>query len=193
MKVKKEITKERVEREALECKYEETQERLKLIRQADAEYKELKQRYANCERDRKKFTEQIDWLKNREEEIIKRIDLDEIDLVTERLEVYGVDSKKPSDKKPKKKHTKVPKLDLYKVQKMREKDDEEEEYEEEEEEAEEDIKSSQKQYFKEGSAVVSDDSFEREKELRTRKEQVIALLNQTYGDEGGHSDNSSDQ
>ena len=109
------------------------------------------------------------------------MDLNEIDLVTERLGIFGLEiDEKPPKPKPKH-HPKIPKLDLRKILKMKE--DEEEEYEEEEEEAEEDIKSSQKKFFQDGSALVSDDSFERREELKHRKEQVIALLNKTYGEE----------
>ena len=69
------------------------------------------------------------------------MDLNEIDLVTERLGIFGLEiESKPPKSKPKH-YPKIPKLDLRRIMKMKE---DEEEYEEEEEEAEEDIKSSQK-------------------------------------------------
>jgi hypothetical protein len=175
MKINKEVDKTKIEREALECKLIEMKEKQMLYKQADIEYKELKKQYVKCEHDRKKFTEQIDWLKDREEEVIKRMDLNEIDLFTERLGIYGVDVPEEQNPKPMKRHPKVPRLDFEKLYQMMEYDNEEE-YEEEEEEAEEDVKSSQKKYLQDGSALVSNDSEERMLELQSRKEQVIALL-----------------
>lgn len=110
------------------------------------------------------------------------MDLNEIDLVTERLGIFGLQIEEKPIKTQPKYHSKIPKLDLKKLMKMKEEENDED-YEEEEEEAEEDIKSSQKKFFQDGSALVSDDSFERREELKHRKEQVIALLNKTYGDE----------
>lgn len=181
MKVKKELTKEKVEREALECKHYEMEERLKVIQEANDRYNQLKAQYQKGEQERKKYVDQIDWLRGREEEIIKRMDLDEIDLMTERLAIYGVEARNISPKAPKR-NPKIPKLDLEKVQLL--KDQDEEDYEEEEEE--EEVKSSQKQFLYDGSVVVSNDSGDRLRELQSRKEQVIALLNQTYGDEGAN-------
>lgn len=180
-KIKKALTKEKVEREALECKNAEMEKRIEKIKEVDAEYKRLKSQFAKCEEDRKKYTEQIDWLRSREEEVINRIDLDEIDLLTERLDIYGVvpsSNKKPKTVKPK---YKIPKLDFEKVRLMKERE-EEEEYEEEEEETEDDANSHAK-YLKDGKVIASDDSRERFEVLRQRKEQVIALLNQTYDNE----------
>lgn len=76
-------------------------------------------------------------------EFIKSMDLDDIDLITERLWIYGLTVEPNSSKNVKKsrKHPRVPKLDLDAVYKMIEKDNEYEDYEEEEDEAEEDWQS----------------------------------------------------
>lgn len=220
-KAKRELKKEKTEKETAENKYIETQERLKKVDlsikqqrelhnqkklQIQKEQQELKSKlepnYNNQGKQRKtspdndleqklqrmvkvanNYKEQIEWLKNREEEIIKRMDLNEIDLVTERLKIFGFETDEKPAKQKVKKHPKVPKLDFEKIMKMREEDEEEYEEEEEEVEVEEDVKSSQKQFLHDGSALVSDDSFDRREELKYRKEQVIALLNKTYGDE----------
>lgn len=42
------------------------------------------------------------------------------------------------------------------------------------------LQQSHKKYFQDGSALVSDESYEKQEELRRRKEQIIAILNKTY-------------
>lgn len=42
------------------------------------------------------------------------------------------------------------------------------------------LQNSHKKFFQDGSALVSDESYEKREELRKRKEQIIALLNKTY-------------
>lgn len=134
------------------------------------------------------YEEQIEWYRKREVEIIKRMDLDEIDLITERLSVFGVDVSRRREE-AKRNYPRIPKLDIEKCYKIKQREDEEGEdegeYEEEEIEIEEDIKSSQKKFFQDGSALVSDASAERREELKRRKEQVIALLyeNESNGSE----------
>lgn len=137
----------------------------------------LKTELGEQAREKAKFKEQIQWLQSREEEVIKRLDLNEIDLVTERLEIYGVDVNKPSLNPNPQTHP-IPVLDMEKIKLMKEQD--EYEYEEEEEE-EEDHATEQQQYLQDSSIVCSEN--EREDELRKRKEQVISLLNQTFHDD----------
>lgn len=149
-KAKKELTKEKVEREALECQYLEMQERVKMTHKLDLEYRRLKQKQAELEKDQKKFYDQTEWLKNREEEIIKRLDLNEIDLITERLDIYGVEGSKKKLPKKRVKH-KIPPLDMERLEEMKNQD--EMEYEEEEEEQEEDMETSQGQYLQDGSQL----------------------------------------
>jgi hypothetical protein len=50
---------------------------------------------------------------------------------------------------------------------------------------------SHKKYFEDGSALVSDESYEKREELRRRKEQIIAILNKTYDHEGGSEHSNS--
>lgn len=179
-KTKNEITKVKVEREGIEWKLNEIQDKQKLLKEADEQYKELKSQFKKWEQDKKKFVSQIEWLKSREEEIIKRMDLDEIDLYTDRLGVFGVEVSE--DKRPHKsqKHPRVPQLDLEKIYKMREEDDE---YEEEEEESERDAHSHGHHTINKSEIMASSESDERIRELRNRKEQVIAMLNKTYGED----------
>ena len=151
-KAKKELTKEQVEREALECQYFEMQERTKVTKKLDSEQRQLESHLSQLENDEKNYHDQISWLHSREDEIIKRLDLNEIDLVTERLDIYGVKkSHHSSSKKPRK--YKVPKLNFAKLYEMQEQEDQEYESEEEEQEPEEDVMSSQKKYLNDGSAL----------------------------------------
>jgi hypothetical protein len=99
-----------------------------------------------------KYHEQISWLHSREDEIINRLDLDEIDLQTERLTIYGVEKAHISSTKKPRKH-KIPRLNFTKIYEMQENEDQEYESEEEEQEPEEDVKSSQKKYLNDGSAL----------------------------------------
>lgn len=39
---------------------------------------------------------------------------------------------------------------------------------------------SHKKFFEDGSALVSDESYEKQEELRRRKEQIVAILNKSY-------------
>ena len=178
-KAEKELKKERIEREVLECQYTEMQERAKQMHKLDQEYRRLKLQEAEVDKEEDKYHEQLDWLRNREEEVIKRLDSEEIDLLTERLDIYGVDTQKPwLNELKKSKYLSIPPLDMNKLQEM--KDMEEEEYEEEEEE-EEDYKEELKNYTQDSSFICSEN--ERMDELKKRKDQVIALLNQTFQDE----------
>ena len=81
---------------------------------------------------------------------IKSMDLDDIDLITERLCKYGLtfDNSTHSQKQRKMqiKRPKIPKLDLDIVFRMLEEDNEHEEYEEEEEEMEEECNSGKQLY-----------------------------------------------
>ena len=99
----------------------------------------------------------------REEAILERLDLDDIDLVTERLKIFqGGYSGENSIKKFK---SKVPKLDFTKIFEWRDHVNRDESEEEEEEE------------------YISSESFKRREELQRRKEEVIAILNKTYAEE----------
>lgn len=132
------------------------------ISQKEKEYNKLTSQIKEQERERDKYVEKLDKLRKREEaakrkyaqnhkgdpkgsmpslDVIKSMDLDDIDLITERLWKYGLTFKDKSDRKKPKRHPKVPKLDLEIVFKMIEKENEYDEYEEEEEEADEDCAS----------------------------------------------------
>lgn len=180
-KIQQEMKNETVNDKPIAGQNLETRELIGEIKKVDSNYKQLKNQFSQCEADHKKYLEQIQWLKDREEDIINRLDLDEIDLVTERLWIYGVAERKTAEKKPLKTYPKIPKLNFEEVYRMQAKD-QEEDYEEEEEETEEDNYSSKK-FFKDGKVLASDDSHERLEKLKKRKEQVIALLNQTYDNE----------
>jgi hypothetical protein len=108
------------------------------------------------------------------------MDLDEIDLYTDRLGIFGVEV--TEDKRPHKsqKHPRVPQLDMEKLHKMREED---EEYEEEEEETDGELHSHGHHIINKSEIMASNESDERILELRNRKEQVIAMLNKTYGED----------
>ncbi|CAI2383580.1 unnamed protein product [Moneuplotes crassus] len=170
-KAESELKKERVERELLECQYAEMQQRIKTMHKLDQEYDKLKKQLDDQEKGSLKFREQIQWLQNREEEVIKRLDLNEIDLQTERLGVFGVEV--DNNKQKETQNPKIPPLNMDKLKLMKERD--EYDYEEEEEEEDSDV---EKEYLEDGSLALSENK--REDELRRRKEQVISLLNQTF-------------
>ncbi len=108
---------------------------------------------------------EVKWLKSQTEEILKRLDLDEIDLQTERLKIFftsGANSWKSSLKK----ELLVPRLDFSKIFEWREQqnqEEEEEELDEEEFEEEDDIKSEYNEYFAAGTDLHTDSSATRKK------------------------------
>lgn len=180
-KIQQEMKNETVNDKPIAGQNLETKQLIGEIKKVDGNYKQLKNQLSQWEADHQKYMEQIQWLKDREEDIINRLDLDEIDLVTERLWIYGVGDGKKEDHKSAKPHPQIPKLNFEEVYRMRE-NDQEEDYEEEEEETEVENHSAKK-FFKGEKTLASDDSYERLEKLRKRKEQVIALLNQTYDNE----------
>jgi hypothetical protein len=112
--------------------------------------KELRVKVARQMERNKKLGGLVKELRKREIEIVKRWDLDDIDLVTERLNMFRsheskskpsgrevkilfVETKKPKSRK--KKHPKIPKLDFTRVYEIQQ--EQNEDYEEEEEEDEE--------------------------------------------------------
>ncbi|CAI2383871.1 unnamed protein product [Moneuplotes crassus] len=171
-KTEEELNKEKIEKELLECQYTEMQQRIKKMHKLDKEYKKLRLQLAQHKDQEHKFNEQINWLHGREQEVIKRLDLGEIDLLTDRLGVFGVEVEK-EEPKPMKKNP-VPPIDMEKVRLTKEQD----EYEDEEEEEEEEDAKAHKQYLEVSSAVKSSD--QREEDLKKRKEKVLSLLNETF-------------
>jgi hypothetical protein len=134
------------------------------LKQKDKEYERLKSQIVAQEQQSNEFVELLDKLSKRDEamhgeysrtrkgdpkgdmpsiDYIKDMDLDDIDLITERLCKYGLtfDGTTASQVLVKNQRPKIPKLDLEIVLKMLEKDNEYDEYEEEEEEAEEECAS----------------------------------------------------
>lgn len=138
------------------------------MHQKDKEYDKLKKQIAQQEEHRDEYVETLDRLRKRESahmhkygkthngdpkgempplEVIKSMDLDDIDLITERLCKYGLtfehnkENKKNAQIARRKHHPRVPKLDLEIVYRMLEKENEYDEYEEEEEEADDDCNS----------------------------------------------------
>ena len=163
--------------------------------------------YKETEKEHKDYERQIEWLKNREEVIknykrnilgtksftstssmMNQIDLDDIDLITERLNKFGVEVEKSKTHAYIYRHPKVPKLNFDEIFRLREQENmyeegEEEDDEEEEIIVEEELKSSNKKFFVNGSVLVSDQSNDRREKLRMRKEQVMEILSKTYGNE----------
>ena len=66
--------------------------------------------------EKEKMAKQMRVMQRREEEIVNRLDLDEIDLVTERLKIFsGMNSEMGSLHKDDEKPSKVPKLDFTRL------------------------------------------------------------------------------
>jgi hypothetical protein len=128
------------------------QERVKVMKKLDSEHNQLQSQLSQLENDDKNYHDQISWLHSREDEIIKRLDLNELDLHTERLDIYGVKKSQQSSSKKPRKH-KIPRLNFAKLYEMQEQEDQEYESEEDEQEPEEDVMSSQKKYLNDGSAL----------------------------------------
>ena len=107
------------------------------------------------------LSHQVKILRKREIEIVKRWDLDDVDLVTERLKILKTSH---SYKKNSKKRNKVPKLDLTRVYEIQ--NEQNEDFEEEEEEEEEEFLTQHKGYFVGDDGLVTSDSMQRELELQ---------------------------
>lgn len=110
-------------------------------------------------------------LRRREHEVIKRWDMDDIDLVTERLQFLITGKEHPTHNeriakasKQLRKRFRIPKLDLKRVTKLQQ--EENEEYESEEEESE-------TQHFHSKNGFASTESAERKTELQSRKDKII--------------------
>ena len=90
----------------------------------------------------------------------------------------------------------VPLLDFTKIYEQRELDnqeEEEDEIDEEEFEEEDDVASQFNEFFVEGTPIVSDQSGSRIEELGRRKDDVIAILNETAAEGEDEEDESLPQ
>lgn len=119
---------------------------------------------------------QVKALRRREIEIIKRWDLDDVDLVTERLKILKSSTSATEAKRNSKKRCRVPKLDFTRVYEIQHEQNEEFE-EEEEEDEEEDMNG---EYYHEGHSTHLSESAHRQVELQKRKDKIISILNNCY-------------
>lgn len=185
--IKKETTKERKLKENIELKNTELQAQIDKIiaakQEEEAKFKKALSQLKNKHQDsldeisnknssvkgkvqklmklNEQLSQQVKVLRKREIEIVKRWDLDDVDLVTERLKILKTSQ---SYKKNSKKRNKVPKLDLTRVYEIQ--NEQNEEYEEEEEEEEDEFLTQHKGYFVGDDGLVTSDSMQRELELQ---------------------------
>lgn len=137
---------------------------------------DLKRKIERQEALNQQMAAQVKALRKREIEIIKRWDLDDVDLVTERLKILKSSTSAMDGKKNPKKRCRVPKLDFTRVYEIQHEQNEEFE-EEEEEDEEEDM---QGEYYHEGHSTHLSESAHRQVELQKRKDKIIAILNNCY-------------
>lgn len=162
-------------------------------------------------KENKVLSQEVRKLRKRELEIIKRWDMDDIDLVTERMKLIKSSTSSNMSKsiiplakiieslkikKKAKNPKKVPMLDFTRVYEIQQ--EQNMEYEEEEEEDEE-----EQEYgmTTPNSLIVNNfidhshlsESAKRQIELQSRKDKIIAILNNQYEDKNQESQNESDQ
>lgn len=133
---------------------------------------------------------EIKRMRKWEEQIVERIDLDELDLHTDRLGgLFPPQTDRPSSANRSDTEAPVPPLDFQRIYEWREALNAEEEEEEEgelDEEEEDDVHTENREFFYDGTEIDSTASDKRKDSLERRKEEIIALLN----DEEGEGDES---
>ena len=146
-------------------------------------YTDIDRRFKKLEVENKQMKLLLDDIRNKDFDILRKLDLDEYNLTSDDLRSEG--NRKYKKGVETKGHPLVPKLDFKKIYEWRDQqqlDDAQEDDQEEEEEEEELLTENEKFLFK-GSELQSNASINRKEELEKRKEDVIAILNKTYAED----------
>jgi hypothetical protein len=145
--------------------------------------KNFEQKYKNLESENKELRGKLEELMKHDFDILKKLDLDEYNLTSDDLRSER--NKKYIKGMEAKGHPLVPKLNFRKIYEWREQQDMDDmqDDDDEEEEEEEDLLTENEKFMPKGSELQSIVSRARREEMEKRKEDVIAILNDTYAEE----------